>query len=106
MSSKSNHAQLLRKVLGASHHPTILDMASAIVADIAIGTFFFAMRSYSKPRIAGNTKCVEDLGGLAFRTVRNTIVPRAPFRFRICHRHIRQPEKWQKDGLPDSATSR
>jgi hypothetical protein len=68
--------RLLRKLFEASHHPSIKDTAPAVVADIVIGAFFFAMRSceYSKPHINGKTKCV-DLDGLIFRTANNTVAP-------------------------------
>jgi hypothetical protein len=68
--------RLLRKLFEASHHTSISDAAPAIVADIVIGAFFFAMRSceYSKPHITGKTKCI-DLDGLIFRTTNNTVVP-------------------------------
>jgi hypothetical protein len=68
--------RLLRKLLVASHHPALSDTAPAIVADIVIGAFFFAMRSceYSKPQVPGQTQCI-DLDGLIFRTTSNTIVP-------------------------------
>jgi hypothetical protein len=67
--------RLLRRLLEASQHPSLIDTAPAVVADIVIGGFFFAMRSceYSKPHIAGQTKCV-DLDGLIFRTVNNTVI--------------------------------
>jgi hypothetical protein len=67
--------RLLRKLFEASHHPAIRDAAPAVVADIVIGAFFFAMRSceYSKPHIAGRTRCI-NLQGLIFRTTNNTII--------------------------------
>jgi hypothetical protein len=55
-----------------------MDTAPAVVADIVIGAFFFAMRSceYSKPKLPGRTKCV-DLAGLIFRTASNIVVDHA-----------------------------
>jgi hypothetical protein len=67
--------RLLRKLLEASHHSSLLDTAPAVVADIVIGAFFFAMRSceYSKPQVAGQTKCI-DLEGIVFRSKDNTTI--------------------------------
>jgi hypothetical protein len=67
--------RLLRKLLEASHHPSLLDTAPAVAADLVIGAFFFAMRSceYSKPAIPGKTKCI-NLDGLIFRTTSNQVI--------------------------------
>jgi hypothetical protein len=72
---KAATPRLLRKLFDASNHPGLCDTAPAVVADIVIGAFFFAMRSceYSKPPILGQTRCI-DLDGLIFRTTSNVII--------------------------------
>jgi hypothetical protein len=67
--------KLLRKLLEASNHSSLLDTAPAVTAGLVIGTFFFAMRSckYSKPATLGQTKYI-DLDGLIFRTIPNTVI--------------------------------
>jgi hypothetical protein len=70
--------RLLRKLGSASSHPALINTAPAVAADIITGAFFFAMRSceYSKPQVAGKTKCV-DLDGIIFRTTGNIVVDHA-----------------------------
>jgi hypothetical protein len=75
---KSITPKLLRKLLSAAGPAALVDTAPAVVADIVIGAYFFAMRSceYSKPQTAGHTQCV-NLAGLVFCTASNTIMEHA-----------------------------
>ena len=67
--------KLLRKLLEASSHSSLIDTAPAVAADLVIGAFFFAMRSCecSKPATPGQTKCI-DLDGLMFRSTSDTVI--------------------------------
>jgi hypothetical protein len=56
--------RLLRKLLlKASHHSSLLDTATVVVADLVIGAFFFAMHSceYSKPATPGKTNALTSM---------------------------------------------
>jgi hypothetical protein len=100
--------RLLRKLLESSHHSLLHDTAPAVVADIVIGAFFFAMRSceYSKPKLPGRTKCV-NLAGIIFRTASNTIVPHSSPDLSIIAEFVTITFVDQKNGTKmDSRTQR
>ena len=100
--------RLLRKLFEASHHSSLLDTAPAVVADIVLGAFLFAMRSceYSKPPIPGRTKCV-DLAGLIFRSCTNAVIAHSDPRLLTCAEFVTVTFVDQKNGLKmDSRTQR
>jgi hypothetical protein len=88
--------------------PGIADTTPAVVADIVVAGFFFAMRSceYSKPQILGRTKCV-DLDGLIFRMASNTVVPQTHEDFLTLSQFVTVTFRNQKNGTKmDSQTQR
>jgi hypothetical protein len=91
--------RLLRRLLTASGHPGIADTAPAVVADLVVAGFFFAMRSceYSKPQILGRTRCV-DLDGLVFRTESNSITPQMHRDLLTLATFVTVPFRNQKNG--------
>jgi hypothetical protein len=100
--------KLLRKLLEASQHSAIIDTAPAVVADLVIGAFFFAMRAceYTKPRSAGRTKCI-DLAGIVFRTKNNAVIAHDNPRLLELAEYVTITFVNQKNGIKmDSRTQR